>query len=941
MMENILINSIKTSLIDSGVSSESLYQHKLISNSEEKIIIKIREELEKCDEFIISVAFITESGITMILEQLKFLEKFGIKGKILTGDYLNFTQPKALEKILEFKNIELKLLKSSNFHSKGYFFRRGKVWDIIIGSSNLTQSALTKNQEWNLKISALTDGKVVKEILSEFYRNFEKANSIDKKLLEEWKEFNFSREKESYQRDYFGNFIPITPNIMQKNALENLKNLRLTEKKALVISATGTGKTYLSAFDVREFNAKKVLFIAHRKNILVKSLETYRNVIRDKTMKIYDNYENSDCDYLFAMIQTFGKEEHFSKYKKDYFDYIIIDEVHHGGAKSYQKLLEYFTPKFLLGITATPERNDDFDIYKFFDYNIGYEIRLDDALREDLLSPFHYFGIADIVIEGKEINDKSDIKLLTSDERVKHILDKSKFYGWSGEKLHCLIFVSSVDEAILLEKKLKERGEKAKSLTGKDSDEIREKTIKDFEDGKLQYIISVDIFNEGVDIPCINQVIFLRPTNSPIIYIQQLGRGLRKYKDKEFLVVLDFIGNYEKNFLIPIAISQDSSYEKEFLKRFILNGTNYIYGESTISFDEIAKEKIFESINKSNFSTRKNIESDFYFLERQLGRTPLLYDFFDKNMIEPRVILKYKKTYNEILKILKPRENFGEISEIENNYLTFLSSIVIGAKRIYEIEIIKYLLKNERLEIEKLERELLKRYNLLFQRENIINGCKHLAKEIFVNLSTLREYLPIIRKEEEDYILEEEFKKSYFENAYFKMLIDDFFRYNLAYIEKNYKQTEGKTVVLHKEYSKIEAFWNLNLDFNNGYQVSGYTVFEQERKVVLFITLDEDKKFTRYANKFYSDRKLNWFSKEQRYLKRDGELTAEGKIAENYYTLEVFLKKKLTENFYYLGEVEKVLEYRELLSEKNQNMIEYILELKNPIEKELYKYFIL
>ena len=940
-MRDILIDSIKTSLIDRNMESILSYQHKLISNREEKIISLIRRELESCDEFIISVAFVTLGGVTMILEQLKDLEQRDVKGKILTGDYLTFTQPKALKKLLEFKNIELKILSDEKFHAKGYFFRKGDIWTMIVGSSNLTQTALTVNFEWNLKINSLKDGKIATEILNNFYDVFNKIPALDMdSLLEYERVYNLSKEYTKKKKEEIREYKEITPNIMQKQALENLNNLRKYERKGLLISATGTGKTYLSAFDVRNANPKRVLFIAHRKTILQKAKETYENILRDKKIVIYGEEDIDEADVVFAMIQTLSKENHMTKFSPDYFDYIVVDEVHHGGAKSYQSVLNYFIPKFLLGMTATPERGDNFDIYKLFDNNIAYEIRLHDALKEELLSPFHYFGISDIEIDGELINEKSGIKKLTADARVNHIIEKSRFYGYSGDKIHGLIFVSRIDEALLLEEKFQERGVKAIALTGDDSDEKRERSIAQLENGEIEYIITVDIFNEGVDIPCVNQVILLRPTESSIVYIQQLGRGLRKYPDKEYVVILDFIGNYEKNFLIPIAVSQNSNYDKDYMKRFIMNGTDMIPGQSSIIFEEIVKERIFENINRTNFSTKKNIEKDFILLEKQLGRVPMLYDFFEKNMIEPSVILKYKKTYDEVLRILKPREEFPTLDSRESNYLTFLSSFFTPAKRVHEMVILQELLNKERVSIEEIGKILEERYSLYNQEESIENGVKHLAKEIFVSLSTAKEFLPIVERYEDDIVLSGDFKKSYEGKLYFKNLIDDLIRYNLAYVEKNYKQREEETILRYKEYSKQEAFWYLNLDFNNGYQVSGYTVFEEQRKVILFITLDDTPPFTQYDNKFYDNRRFTWYSKNQRCLSRNGKLTAEGKIAENYYILEAFIKKKSGENFYYIGKVKEVLNPKEIVNYKGNSVVEYELLLKDEIEENLYNYLL-
>ncbi|MGL4210893.1 MAG: DUF3427 domain-containing protein, partial [Cetobacterium somerae] len=448
-----------------------------------------------------------------------------------------------------------------------------------------------------------------------------------------------------------------------------------------------------------------------------------------------------------------------------------------------------------------------------------------------------------------------------------------------------------------------------------------ESTIESLEKGELEYIVTVDIFNEGVDIPCVNQVIFLRPTESSIVYIQQLGRGLRKSENKEYVVILDFIGNYEKNFLIPTAISQNNSFDRDFMKRFLINGTNMIPGESSITFETIVKERIFENINKTNFSTKKNIEHDFNLLEKQLGRIPLLNDFFQRDMIEPSVILKFRKDYDEILKTLRPKLFLGELSKVEKNYLTFLSSIFTPSKRVHEMVILKTLLLNKDVSIEDIEIILKRDYSLVEQRENIENAMKHLSKDIFTSLSTIKEFEPIIELEKK-YSLKKSFKSSYEKNSYFKMLIDDLIDYNLNYVLKNYKQSTKETMLKYKEYTKQQAFWNLNLDFNNGYQVSGYTIFEEQKKVIIFITLDDSLPFVAYDNVFYDQQRFTWFSKSNRCISRNGDLTGEGKIANNCYTIEVFLKKKSGENFFYLGEVEKVLSFKESVGKKGEPLVE-------------------
>lgn len=943
-MKNELTKALETSIFDFNTESNVNFQHHLLSNDDEKMITILREELLNCDEFVFSVAFITSSGLTLFLEELKILEEKNISGKILTGDYLTFTEPKALSKLLSYKNIELKVVSEQKFHSKAFLFRKGDIWTLIVGSSNITQSALTINFEWNLKINSMANGKIIKSCLEKFYKIFDSLERLSYENLkiyeEKYDEFKKLRIFSESYKNIGENRIQ--PNFMQKEALYCLDKLSSTSNKALLISATGTGKTYLSAFAVSNYKAKRILFLAHRKTILEKSLQSFGKILKNKDMLIFEknfSFLSKNEIIVFAMIQTLNKEEYLNKISKDFFDYIIVDEVHHSAAKTYQKILNYFEPKFLLGLTATPERTDDFDIYKFFDYNIAYEIRLHQAMQENLLCPFHYFGISDLIINGKTIDNKSSLKLLTSDERVRHILEKSEYYGYSGDKLHALIFVSNIQEAKILAEKFNVLGRKAISLSSENSDIEREIAIIQLENGEIEFIISVDIFNEGVDIPCVNQVIFLRPTQSSIVYIQQLGRGLRKSKNKEYTIVLDFIANYDKNFLIPVAISQNSNMDKDFMKRFMMNATNILPGESSINFDKISKERIFENINLTNFSNKKLIEQDFLLLEKQLGRLPLLCDFFDKNMIEPSVILKYKKEYDSVLKSLKPKFNLGKLTEKERNFLTFLSSFFTPAKRIHEMIILKEILKIGKVNLENISSILKSQFNLVEQEENIENAFKHLEKEIFTNLSSAKPFPKLLEKSLFFYTLVDDFKNSYTNNLYFKLLIDDLINYNLKYAQKYYHQESLGTLKLYGEYSKQEAFWYANLDFNNGYQVSGYTPFTNEKKLMIFITMVNSNARNIYTNIFYDNQTFNWFSKNNRYLSKDGKETIEGKIAKGFYEISVFVKKANGENFYYLGEVDKILDFKEIKDSNNKSMVEYIFKLKQEIKKDLLNYF--
>ena len=380
-----IINGAKTAFIDEHISSSSDFKPKLLYNDgNSKVINSIRDELRSCDEFIFSSAFITMGGITPLLEEFLYLEKNNIKGKILTTDYLNFTEPKALRKLQSFKNIEVKLYlqEKEGFHTKGYLFKKDNVYRGIVGSSNLTMNALSVNKEWNVEFTSLGEGEMLSDLKNEFNTLWEEAENLDDVLPEYEKIYDDSRkfsDLKSVTRKIRENNITLTPNYMQEQFLDNIRSLiKQGEDKAILVSATGTGKTYASAFAVNDFRPKRFLFLVHREQIAKQSINAYMHVFKDhdKFGLLSGNSKDYDKDYLFSTIQTMSKDDVYTRFEPDHFDYIIVDEVHKAGAMSYLKVIDYFRPKFLLGMTASPERTDGFNIYDLFDNNIAHEIRL-------------------------------------------------------------------------------------------------------------------------------------------------------------------------------------------------------------------------------------------------------------------------------------------------------------------------------------------------------------------------------------------------------------------------------------------------------------------------------------------------------------------------------------------------------------------------------------
>lgn len=644
-----LRNGFETAYIDGSVASSLAYRPQFVSNNHKegkKVLASVEAELLSCDEFQISVAFITMSGITPLLQTLKELEKKNIPGEILTTNYLNFSEPRALKKLNELKNITLKMYDveaaREGFHTKGYIFKKEEVYRIIIGSSNITSAALTYNREWNTKIVSTEEGEIAQEIVHEFQElwNSEYALPFDEfyeSYREKYQIIKHQRKIARQDEIVFIEKYKLQPNSMQVGFIENLRKIyEAGEDRALLISATGTGKTYASAFAMRELGFQKVLFLVHRNQIAKQAIKSYRKVFGGQVSMgmVTGKHQEYDKDYVFATIQTLSKDETLQRYSKTRFDAIVIDEAHHSAANSYKKVLDYFQPKLWLGMTATPDKRDDNlegrNIYEIFNHQIAYEIRLQDAMEEDLLCPFHYFGITDLDLiadEGKTSEEKvENFRYLTSDERVANVMKQAKYFGYSGERVKGLIFCSRIDEAKELSVKFNKNGWRTLVLSGNDSEEARAAAIERLageESGNaLDYIISVDIFSEGVDVPEINQVIMLRPTQSPIVFIQQLGRGLRKAEDKEYVVVLDFIGNYRNNFMIPIALSGDRSYNKDNIRRYVTEGGRIIPGASTIHFDEISRKRIFQAIDNANFSDIKLIRENYTNLKNKLGHIP-------------------------------------------------------------------------------------------------------------------------------------------------------------------------------------------------------------------------------------------------------------------------------------------------------------------------------
>lgn len=980
----------ETAYINGSAASNSLYRPQFVSNNHKegkKVLSSVEDELLKCDRFQISVAFITMSGITPLLQTLKELENKNIPGEILTTNYLNFSEPGALKKLNDLSNITLKMYDveaaDEGFHTKGYIFRKDEIYRIIIGSSNITSAALTSNREWNTKLISTEQGEMAKEIVAEFKElwNSPYALSFDT-FYENYKERYqiIKHQREAAKLDEITSIEKYTlqPNSMQVGFITNLKKiLAAGEKRALLISATGTGKTYASAFAMRELGFRRVLFLVHRGQLARQTRKSYEKVFANTVSMglVGAGYHEYEADYVFATVQTLNRDEHLLQYAKDAFDCIVLDEAHHVPADTYRKIMDHFTPKLWLGMTATPDKRDDNvegrNVYEIFNYQIAYEIRLQQAMEENLLCPFHYFGITDLSMIGDE-EAARDFNMLTSDERVRHIVNQADYYGYSGDKVKGLIFCSNIKETEELSAKFNQiinpatgKNFRTVALNGSASEQERQDAFERLamnedessEDRQpLDYIFSVEILNEGVDIVEVNQVIMLRPTQSPIVFIQQLGRGLRKASGKEYVVILDFIGNYNNNFMIPIALSGDCTYNKDNIRRYVMEGGRVIPGASTVHFDEISRKRIFASVDNANFSDIKLIKENYNNLKNKLGRIPALRDFddygemdviriFDNNSLGSyyKFLVKYEKEYTI------------RLSEDEEKVIEFVSKKLASGKRIQELQLLKRILVYTR-GISKiglfagLENDL-KSYGKVMskdQQENII----HVMTNEFPAGSGKKTYAQcvFIEKDDSDYKPAKSFAEMLANNDFYNIL-KELVDFGISRYKRDYSKTYGQTdLVLYQKYTYEDVCRLLNWEQNEvPLNIGGYKFDKKTKTFPVFINYDKAENIsdtTRYEDHFvpgFRDR-LIAISKSGRSMQSE-DVQNFLKAKERGIQVELFVRKnkddKISKEFYYLGHMTasgNAKEFTMANTEKTAVEIEWILDV--PVREDIYEYIV-
>lgn len=828
-------------------------KNEFLSNVNTSFLNKIKSNLKKCKSFSFSVSFIKKAGLVLLEREIEEALDRGVKGRIITSTYQNFTDIGSLEQFYtwqkEYDNFECHLdyecFGDNGFHTKGYLFEYDDSIEFIVGSSNITRFALLKNYEWNVSLISKDNLESYNDALVEFDLIWNNTLELDSKLIEKYRlQLDYAIEK--WDMDYVNAMdAKINPNSMQRKALRELRRYRDTGvKKALIISATGSGKTYLAAFDARNFGAKRLLYIVHRESILKDAKESFVKVFgAERTYGFYTGNENSlEADFIFATSNMLGR--HLDSFKKDEFDYIIYDEVHHVVAETGKKIFEYFEPEFILGLTATPERMDNQDIFTLFDQNVPFELRLRDAINNDLVVPFHYYGIRDQFVDYSSKDKMTIAKNIAEQNNIEFIKSQIEKYRKPGEKLKCIAFCTNIQSCRLMAEELYEEGYHTISLTGINDTGVRIKAFKDLQDENnlLEIICTVDILNEGVDIPQVNMVLFLRPTESQTVFIQQLGRGLRKYPGKDYVTVLDFIGNnYDRAVQIAMALGtlgKTTYMEKAYLKEMIrTNFESLDIPEVKIEIDDLSKEEIINFIDKTNFNSRVFLEKDYKNFKSYInnGSYPTHMDFLNSD-VSPDLIRIIKSTFSGS----KNKSYYNFLKKIDEDTIPMFDD-----KQIAFINNMEDLLPLARLDEYLIIEQAIKEHTIDLKRIEGIN--EHITDKTLENAYNNLKSLGLVENNEIDL--------TNIEDGEFKDYLLDTLNYGIVRYNREFGEYTG-LFKLYRNYYKEQAS---RIMLKNGILQKG-TYYEDDIAYIFAGIKKGEEGRLNYKDKFINNKIFQWES---------------------------------------------------------------------------------
>lgn len=718
---------------------ETEYYTDAITGGQDKrmyLYYQLINSLKQADSVDIVVSFLMESGVRMLLGELDNALKRGAKIRILTGNYLGITQPSALylikHKLGEQVDLRFYNEKNRSFHPKSYMFHYKEYSTIYVGSSNISRSALTSGIEWNYRFSSKTDTQNYEKFYNTFVDLFENHSVVIdddelKRYSKNWHRPAVSKDLDRYDLQdskISNNIVLFEPRGVQIEALCSLENTRAEgARRALVQAATGVGKTYLAAFDSKKY--ERVLFVAHREEILKQAAESFKNVRDSDDYGFFDGESKcTDKSVIFASVATLGRNEYLNNkyFASDYFNYIVIDEFHHAINDQYQRIVNYFNPQFLLGLTATPERMDGRNIYEICDYNVPYEISLKEAINKGMLVPFHYYGIFDDtdysklhIVRGRYDEKELNETYIGNVHRYELIY---KYYCKYGSR-QALGFCCSKEHAREMAKEFSSRGIPSVAVFSDASGEYTEKrnvAIQKLKNGEIRVIFSVDMFNEGVDITSVDMVMFLRPTESPIVFLQQLGRGLRKCRGKEFLNVLDFIGNYEKAGRVRFLLEGKSSTHGEVYHP----SDRLLFPDDCLVDFDMKLIDLFAKMDRKHLKLRDQVINEYFRVKEFLGKRPSRLDLFtymDDNIYETAI--RHSKD-NPFKKYLEFLNDIGELNQIEEEFYKGIGREFISLlentnmSKVYKMPVLMAFYNNSNVLMEVSEKQLLSSWKEFF-----------------------------------------------------------------------------------------------------------------------------------------------------------------------------------------------------------------------------------
>ena len=839
----------------------------LTNYTDTTFLATIQANLRTCKSFCFSVSFIKKAGLVLLANDIKSAIERGAKGKLITSTYQNFTDVESLNFFLKlalgFENFECHLddecfyneknYTTNGFHTKGYLFEFEDRCELVIGSSNITRYALLKNIEWDLVIDCQKTDAAYQDACKEFESLWGQTYELTQERINIYaQKINFAIER--WDMDYDLAEQKIKPNYMQRRALKELnRNRALGINRSLVVSATGSGKTYLAAFDALNFSPNRLLYIVHEGSILRKSLETFQEVFGGlKTCGMYTGEAKElDADFIFSTNVSMCRS--LELFDKKEFDYIIIDECHHAVADTYRQIIDYFEPEFLLGLTATENRMDNQDVVELFGNNIPYELRLRDAIINDLIVPFHYYGIRDNLVDYglTDSEERQLIAQMSDEENCEFIHQQIERHRPEGQKLKALAFCRNIQHARMMAENLGEYYHTA-FLSGKNKTGERIRAYNDLQSDsqELEILFAVDILNEGVDIPGVNMVLFLRPTESSTIFIQQLGRGLRKYQNKPYVTILDFIGNsYKRSVHIALALGSLSKgyiLEKKLLKKMVREDFRLLgleeYGVR-INIDDLSKEEILHHIDNENFNQIRYLKKDYQNFKGYL-KTPTFPKHMDyvnsdyaPNLLKfMKIKIEGKKTNSYYGFLLGIGEDVPLFSDEQTNVINYISGLLPLVRR-HEFLIAKYLLDG--LTSKNLIRDLL---------ANLISGFDEAQYEHALRFMQESKCVSITQ---DSITLNCELDPE------FKEFMLDLLDYGLSQYEVRYKDEDD--FLMYQDYRQDQAL----LKILENPKHNQYGTYYKNGNVYIFAALKKDdsvQEHLNYKDKFLDNETFQWES---------------------------------------------------------------------------------